>query len=414
MIKAEIITIGDEILIGQIVDTNSAWMGQQLNGIGIAVHQITSISDNKEHIVSALDAALLRADVVLLTGGLGPTKDDITKTTLADFFQTGLIQSETVLAHIQAMTASRGFTMNQLNIDQALVPENCTVLNNPNGTAPGMLFSFDGKFIVSMPGVPFEMKPLMTDHVLPFLKEQFKLPHIIHKTIIVQGFSESHLSVVLNDWEDQLPEIIKLAYLPSPGRIRMRFSLTGFDKVYMQQSLDKALKELSLIIPHAISSYNEEGIDEVVGQLLNAKHATMACAESCTGGSIASLITSRAGSSSFFKGGVVAYANEIKQQALGVNPDSLEKFGAVSQQVVEEMAIGCIQTMGVDYAVATSGIAGPDGGTDEKPVGTIWIAAASRNKVVSKLYTMGNHRHININKSVQTALKMLRELLLEE
>jgi nicotinamide-nucleotide amidase len=414
MIKAEIITIGDEILIGQIVDTNSAWMGKKLNEIGISVHQISSISDNKTHIQQALKDAFKRVDIVLMTGGLGPTKDDITKQSLADYFNTRLITHEATLEFIRNLTSTRGFSMNPLNEAQALVPANCIPLDNPNGTAPGMLFHHKGKLLFSMPGIPLEMKGLMEKKVIPHLKASFKTPFILHKTIIVQGYSESKLSLDLDTWESMLPEEIKLAYLPSPGRIRMRFSLQGHDRAHMEAILAEELEKLTAILGKSISSYDEEGIEEVVAKLLLRKKASMASAESCTGGSIAALITSQAGSSAFFKGSVVAYSNEIKTDLLGVEQSAIDQYGAVSKEVVEQMASGSVKVMKVDYAVATSGIAGPDGGTEEKPVGTVWIAVASRDEVRSKLYTMGNNRHININKSVQLSLSLLRELLVEK
>ena len=413
--KAEIITIGDEILIGQIVDTNSAWMAVELNQVGIKVAQITSISDEPEHLVKALNEARQRAEVVLITGGLGPTKDDRTRKVLCEYFDSELVLHEPSLENIhQLFFRRRGLKVNKINRDQALVPACCDVLLNPVGTAPGMWFEKEGIIFVSMPGVPFEMKQLMTDHVIPRLQKRSGEERIVHKTVMIVGLSESGLAQTISDWEDALPEYIKLAYLPSPGQIRLRLSAFGNDEEKLKAEVAERIKKLKLLIPDAIFGYGEDTLAGVVGQLLIENETTMATAESCTGGLIAHLITSVPGSSQWFKGSVIAYANEIKQNVLNVNEQSLIEFGAVSEQVVLEMAQGVRKLLNVDYAVATSGVAGPDGGTDEKPVGTVWIAVAGPDKTVAQKFNFANNRERNIIRSSQTALDMLRLMLLNQ
>lgn len=410
--KTEIITIGDEILIGQIVDTNSAWIAVELNQVGIEVVQITSVSDSPGHLINALNEAQTRADVVLITGGLGPTKDDRTKKVLCDYFKSTLVIHEPTLQHITQLFKNRGIEVIQLNKDQALVPECCSVLFNAAGTAPGMWFENNGKILVSMPGVPFEMKHLMTDQIIPRLKGLNGNSKIVHKTVLTIGIPESILSEMLNDWEDALPPYIHLAYLPEPGQIRLRFSAFGDDELLLKQEVESAIEKLKLIIPDAIYGYGNQTLAEVVGQFLLNNGATMATAESCTGGFIAHSITSVPGCSAWFKGSIVAYSNEIKTKLLKVNPTDLLENGAVSQIIVEQMAEGVRESLNVDYAVATSGIAGPDGGTTDKPVGTVWIAVATPDKTYSKRFNFANNRERNIIRSGQTALDLLRLILL--
>ena len=412
MIKAEIITIGDEILIGQIVDSNSAWIAERLNSIGIDVYQITSISDEKHHIINAIDLAKQRADIILLTGGLGPTRDDLTKHTLVEYFNTKLKLNPDLLKHVEELLAARNIKMHQANIDQAYVPENCMCLENKNGTATGMMFEQDDKIIISMPGVPFEMKQIMSDSVLPLLKERFMTSFIVHKTVVTHNFPESKLAHMIEDWEMNLPESIKLAYLPSPGRVRLRLSTKGDDIDAMNSLIDEQVEKLKKIIPGSISSYNGKALEETVGEMLQQIGKTLGTAESCTGGTIAKKITTVPGSSAYFKGSIVAYSNEIKENVLGVSKSALEDFGAVSEQVVREMAEGALRKLNTDYAIATSGIAGPDGGTYDKPVGTTWIAVASRSTTISKLFQFSEHRGINIEKASITGLNMLREMLI--
>ena len=409
--KAEIITIGDEILIGQIVDTNSAWMGQQLNLLGIEVYQVTSVHDDRKHILKALAEAEQNSDLVLITGGLGPTKDDITKKTLCEYFNTKLVFHPEVLEHVRSLLSSRNVVINKLNQDQALLPENCTVLHNSAGTASGMWFERNNTIFVSMPGVPFEMEAIMTEEVFPRLKKLGITQSIVHKTVLTIGIPESMLAERLERWEDSLPEFIKLAYLPSPMMVKLRLSGYGTDDAAIKAEIDKQVKELLTIIPEAVYGFDNDNMGIALGRMLMAEGKTMATAESCTGGSIAQFITSNPGSSAYFKGGVVAYSNEIKSNLLGVPSELIKTVGAVSQEVAEAMALGAQKVLGVHYTVATTGIAGPDGGTDEKPVGTVWIAVAGPSGVSSKKYIFKHNRERNIIRTTHTALNMLRVLI---
>lgn len=409
--KAEIITIGDEILIGQIVDTNSAWMGQQLNLLGIEVYQVTSVHDDRKHILKAVAEAEQNSDLVLITGGLGPTKDDITKKTLCEYFNTKLVFHPEVLEHVRSLLSSRNVVINKLNQDQALLPENCTVLHNSAGTASGMWFERNNTIFVSMPGVPFEMEAIMTEEVFPRLKKLGITQSIVHKTVLTIGIPESMLAERLERWEDSLPEFVKLAYLPSPMMVKLRLSGYGTDEAAIKAEIDKQVKELLTIIPEAVYGFDNDNMGIALGRMLMAEGRTMATAESCTGGSIAQFITSNPGSSAYFKGGVVAYSNEVKINLLGVPSELIKTVGAVSQEVAEAMALGAQKVLGVDYTVATTGIAGPDGGTDEKPVGTVWIAVAGPSGVSSKKYIFKHNRERNIIRTTHTALNMLRVLI---
>ena len=411
--KAEIITIGDELLIGQVIDTNSAWIAEQLNMKGIKVHQITSISDDREHILETLREAETRAEIILITGGLGPTKDDITKSTLCEYFETNLVFNQETYNNVEALFKLRGYPVTELNRRQAEVPANCTPIQNRNGTAPGMWFERNEKTFVSMPGVPFEMKTMMTEQVLPKLAANLNLGFIVHKTILTQGVGESFLAKTIEDWEDALPKNVKLAYLPQPGMVRLRLSAFGNNKTELSGLIEEQHQKLLKIVPGYIFGYDDETLESVVGKLLKKLKMTVATAESCTGGYIAHLITSVPGSSEYFMGSVVAYSNRIKQSELGVKAESFEKYGAVSEAVVREMAEGIRRKFGTDFSVSTSGIAGPDGGTDEKPVGTTWIAVATPEKVVSKKFLLGEHRGRNIHKAALAALNLLRVELLE-
>jgi len=412
--KAELITIGDEILIGQIVDTNSAWMGQQLNLHGIEVYQITSVHDNHEHIIKAFAEAEKNADLVLITGGLGPTKDDITKNCLCEYFNTELIFYPEVFEHVQSLLSSRNVVINQLNHDQALLPASCTVLPNSAGTASGMWFERNNTIFISMPGVPFEMEAIMTEEVFPRLVKLGITQSIVHKTVLTIGLPESMLAEKIEKWESALPDFIKLAYLPSPQMVRLRLSGYGTNKSMLQKEIEKQVKELLSLIPENVFGFDNENLGLVIGRMLAGSGKTLAVAESCTGGNIAHFITSNAGSSAYFKGGVVAYSNEIKNNLLDVPLDLIAGFGAVSQQVAEAMALGAKKILNADYAVATTGIAGPDGGSDEKPVGTVWIAVAGPSGVKSKEYIFRHNRERNIIRSTQTALNMLRISILIE
>ena len=414
-INAEIITIGDEILIGQVIDTNSTWLAEQLNSLGINVYQINSVSDNKDHIISTLNKSKSTADLIIVTGGLGPTKDDITKLTIADYFNSRLVRNENVLKHVENLLGKRGVKLNELNIRQADVPENCEILHNSSGTAPGMLFMKENKMFVFLPGVPFEMKTIFTDELRPKLQSHFSTPAIVHKTLMLQGIAESMLAQKIETWENNLPSQIKLAYLPSPGLIRLRLTGRGDSEENLTSIIYKEIEKLLPYITEWYYADDNEKLEVTIGKLLTSNKKTVGTAESCTGGNIARLITSVPGSSNYFNGSVVAYANEIKENILQINPMNIKNFGAVSKEVVEEMAVNLQKKFNVDYSVATSGIAGPDGGTPEKPVGTIWIAAASSKQVISKKFSFGDtDRERNITRSSLAALNMLRKLILTE
>ena len=408
--KAEIITIGDELLIGQVIDTNSAWMADEMNMIGIKVQQITSISDNREQILTTLKEASHRADIVLITGGLGPTNDDITKQTLSTYFDSPLIFNEGAYRQVEQLFAQRGFPVSPLNRLQAMLPDCCTPLPNTNGTAPGMWFEKDNIIYVSMPGVPFEMKAMMTNVVLPKLTS---LSHvaIVHKTILTQGVGESFLAATIAPWEESLPTHIKLAYLPQPGLVRMRLSATGIDAERLQLEVEHLVSKLQEMIPGLIFGYDNDTLEEIIGRQLLALNYTLSTAESCTGGYVAHLITSISGSSNYFKGSIVAYANEIKENLLGVERETLLKYGAVSEVTVKEMAACVRQKLGTTCSIAISGIAGPLGGTVDKPLGTVWIAVLSPAGMVAEKFLLGEHRGRNIRKAGISALNMLRKEL---
>ncbi len=412
--KAEIITIGDEILIGQIVDTNSAWIAEQFNLNGIEIYQITSVHDNHQHILEAIKKAEEKTDLVIITGGLGPTKDDITKNALCEYFDTRLVFHQPTFENIQTRFTKLNIDINKLNRDQALVPESCTVLPNKAGTAPGLWFEKNNTCFVSVPGVPFEMKYLVEAEILPRLRASGKTKAIFHKTILTQGIPESMLAIQLEQWEDKLPAHIKLAYLPSPTGVRLRLSALGNDENLLRAQVEDEIGKLQKIIPENIYGYNNETMAEVIGRMLAEKGKTLAVAESCTGGYISHLVTSVPGSSNYFKGGVTAYSNAVKQNLLGVSENSLVEFGAVSEQVSKEMALGVKKALQTDYAVATTGIAGPDGGTPEKPVGTVWIAVAGEKKVFATKFVFGDNRERNIVRSAQTTLQILRRIILKE
>jgi len=409
---AEIITIGDELLIGQVIDTNSAWMAEQLNMVGIRVHQITSISDNEEHILKTLSEASARAQLILITGGLGPTKDDITKHTLCKYFDTSLIFSEDAYKNVAKLFAARGVAVTEINRLQAMVPANCQVIPNPNGTAPCMWFEKEGCIYVSMPGVPFEMKAIMEEEIIPQLLHKLNQV-IIHRTILTEGVGESHLASIIEPWEDALPSFIKLAYLPQPGLVRLRLTAYGTDRAALQDAINKAEKELYPYAGKFIFGFDDDTMESVIGRLLRSKGMTLSTAESCTGGNIAQLITSIAGSSDYFKGSVVAYANEIKEEFLAVPHQVLVEHGAVSEQTVIAMAEGIRKHFSTDYSIAVSGIAGPTGGTEEKPVGTTWIAVATPTGTIARKFLFGDHRGRNIRKASVAALNMLRRKLVE-
>lgn len=406
---AEIISIGDELLIGQVINTNASWIAGELNKVGILVSQVTAIGDNSADIQRVLKNACLRNDIVLLTGGLGPTKDDTTKGVLATYFNSGMVFHKPTFQNICQLFSSRNYEVTPVNRKQAEIPEKCTPMPNINGTAPGMWFEENGKVIVSMPGVPFEMQPMLLNQVIPRLQNKFELlPFIYHKTIMTQGLGESKLAERIQEIEDRLPEHIKLAYLPQPGIVRLRLSASGKNKTILEDEINLYCKQLLDKIPELIFGYDDITLEEVVGKLLLKRKESLSTAESCTGGYLAHLITSIPGSSNYYSGSVISYSNEVKIGELNVSSADLEKYGAVSQQVVEQMAKGVREKFNTDYSLATSGIAGPDGGTIEKPVGTIWIALASEKGVQSKLLHLGEHRGRNIRRTALEALNILR------
>ncbi|MBK0381748.1 competence/damage-inducible protein A [Pedobacter sp. SD-b] len=413
--QAEIITIGDEILIGQIVDSNSAWMATQLNAIGIKVKQITSISDDANHILKALKAAESRADIVLITGGLGPTKDDITKKTMARYLGSKkMVLHGPTLEVVKKIFSKYKAPILQVNIDQAKVPDNCEVLLNDQGTAPCMLFRKNEKVFISMPGVPYEMMNLMNTKVIPILKKDYDLPAIYHQTILTAGVGESFLAEELKDIEGALPPHIKLAYLPKLGSVRLRLSTVTSANDDVREELDTYINQILEKIPNYWVAKEDIPIEKAILNLMQAKNLSLSVAESCTGGTLSQMITQHAGCSAVFAGGGIVYSYEMKTKLLGVKPDTLEKFGAVSEETILEMAKGAIKNFDTDYAIAVSGIAGPDGGTEDKPVGTVWIAVANKENTIAKKFTFGNKRLQNIERSAMAAFNMLFRKLKED
>lgn len=406
--KAGIVTIGTEILIGQIIDTNSAFIAAELNKIGIDIYKIVSISDDKIEIFKVLDELIATADIVLLTGGLGPTSDDITKAALAEYFDTKLVLNEEALCNITGFLGRKNINVNELNHNQAFLPEKCKLIPNNSGTAMGMWFLKNQKSIISMPGVPFEMKEMMTGFIIPELSIMYPLPAIVHKTVLTTGIAESVMAELISEWENLLPQNIKLAYLPSPGVLRLRLSAIQSDVNNIDLQINQLIENLHHIIGNTIFGYDDDTIEGVVGKLLKSKKSTLAVTESCTGGYISHLVTSVPGSSAYFKGGITAYSNEIKLNILKVDELVLNNFGAVSEQVVIQMAEKVRKLMHSDYAIAVSGIAGPDGGTADKPVGTVWIAIASDNYPLATKFHFGDNRERNIRRASVAALNMLR------
>lgn len=388
--RAEIITIGDELLIGQVVDTNSAWMAERLNEVGIELYQITSVHDDREHILKALDDAFSRADIVLTTGGLGPTKDDITKHVMCEYFGTTLVEDSRVREHIHELYKERPDVLNRLTATQWLVPESATILPNRVGSAPIMVFEQTGKLLVALPGVPHEMKIAMTEQVMPYLQlktEKGKLKgDIIHRTMMLYGIAESTLAIRIEEWENALPQSMHLAYLPKDGIIRLRLSSYG---EATKEEIEQQLANLKPLIADYLIATEDLPLETILGNQLKARHQTIATAESCTGGRLAAALNTQPGSSAYYMGSVVAYDNTIKEQVLGVKHDTLIKWGAVSEQTVNEMANGVRALMHTDYAIATSGIAGPTGGTPDKPVGTVWIAWATPKGTTAECYHFG-------------------------
>jgi len=411
--KAELISIGDELLVGQVVNTNASWMAEQLNLLGVEVIRIVAIPDIKEDILIALKEASSRVDLVILTGGLGPTPDDITKSTLCEYFDSSLIFHEASLKFVEKIFQDRGLPVREINRKQAEIPDNCTPINNENGTAPGMWFEKDGIIYISLPGVPYEMKAMISNYILSEISKRLNGIHIVHKMILTQGYGESFLSEKIKDWELNLPEHIKLAYLPQPGIVRLRITARGPSIQELQEEIEKQLNGLRALISNLIFGYGEETLEEVVGKLLSSKKASISTAESCTGGYIAHLITSVPGSSNYFTGSVIAYSNMVKTESLGVREQTLNNFGAVSEQTVKEMAEGIKEKYKTDYSIAVSGVAGPDGGSEEKPVGTTWIAISGPEGTIARKFLFSKNRQRNIRIAAVTALNMLRLMIIK-
>lgn len=410
--QAEIITIGDEILIGQVVDTNSAFIAKELNKIGVSVYQITSVQDNKSHILKSLKEAEDNADIIIVTGGLGPTKDDITKHTIAEYFNDILVQNEAVLKNIEALWEKYiKQSLSQVNIDQALIPSKSKALMNKFGSAPGMWIEKQEKTFVSLPGVPFEMRALMQNEVLPRLQDKYELPFILHKTLLTYGLGESMLAARIETWEDNLPNYIKLAYLPNLGKVRLRLSAKGNDKEKITKEVNNQIKAIFPLIQDIFVGFEDEesSIEQKIGKQLTQLGKTVSVAESCTGGLIAERITANAGASAYFKGGIVSYATQAKTDVLGISNALIEKHSVVSTQIAEAMAKAVRKLFKTDYAIAVTGNAGPTKGDSDADIGTVCIAIASKKHIYSQEFHLGNHRVKVINKAVNKAFEMLRE-----
>lgn len=411
-VKAKIISIGDELLIGQVVNTNASWLGNKLTTNGIQVISTLTIGDGEEDIMDALESCS-DVDIVAITGGLGPTADDITKPTMCKFFNTELVFCQDAYDNVMSIFKLRGYPMSKRNEGQAYIPKACKYIPNRYGTAPCMWFEKGKTVYVSMPGVPFEMKNVFEQEILPMLLEHFKVTPYLSKVVMTTGVGESFLADKINDWEENLPDFLSLAYLPQYGMVKLRLDGRHPDKELLKKTLDNEVDKLVSLIGEHIFGYDEVSIAEAVCGILKAKGKTVASAESCTGGTIAKMITAIPGSSAVFKGTVVSYATEVKENVLGVNHLDVEKYTVVSRQVVEQMAMGVRKLLKTDYAVATTGIAGPDGGTEQTPVGTVWIAVATPDGVVSKINNFGKDRGNNIERASITALEMLRQELIK-
>lgn len=413
-IIASIITIGDELLIGQVVDTNSAFISQELNKTGVWVKRRVAVGDNKDEIIRALNEESHDCSIIIITGGLGPTADDITKPVLCEYFGGKMVVNEEVRKHlIYLFEQVFRRPIIERNLKQAEVPDVCTVLPNAWGTAPGMWFEKNGKVFVSLPGVPHEMKGLMTAEVIPRLQQTFSMPFIAHRTMLTVGTGESFIAERIKDWEEKLPEHLKLAYLPNYGMVRLRITGWSTDKTTLEKELDTEFGKLKILVQEWLVTDEDETLPMVLSKLLRSKHKTMATAESCTGGYMAHLITAIPGASNIYKGTIISYDNEIKISALNVSPATLQKVGAVSEEVVKEMAAGALAKLNTDYAVAVSGIMGPDGGSPEKPVGTVWVAAGDRNKLITHKFQFRFDRDRNIEMTAIQSLNLLRKFIVE-
>jgi nicotinamide-nucleotide amidase len=413
LLKASIITIGDELLIGQVIDTNSAWMAQQLNLSGITVSRRVAVGDEWNAIWSALDQELERADIILLTGGLGPTADDITKPLLCDYFGGKMISDPKVLAHVTYLFEKvLKRPMIERNIRQADVPDVCTVLHNRNGTAPGMWFEKNNRIIVSLPGVPHEMKGLMTEEVIPRLLQHFQPPVIVHRTLLTAGIGESFLAERIHAFETSLPSFIKLAYLPNYGMVRLRLSASGYERDIIEKTMEEQFIILQELVSDVLVTNRDESLDQVVARILLERGETLGTAESCTGGYIAHLLTSAAGSSRYFLGSIISYDNQVKEDLLEVPPATLESAGAVSEATVIQMVKGALSALKTDYVIATSGIMGPGGGSANKPVGTVWVAVGNQDEIITQQFHFRFDRRRNIELTATNAFNLLRKFII--
>lgn len=414
--RATLLTIGDEILIGQIVDTNSAFIAKQLNTIGIEVEEILSVKDELFHIIEAFQRGIEKSDIVIVTGGLGPTKDDKTKTALCQFLDCSLVREEKVIENIIQLFASRGYTkeLNNLNQDQALIPEKSTFIQNKYGTAPCLWTVIEDKIVINLPGVPFEMKGLMRDEIIPRLKSQFNSETIVHRDILVSGIPESDLAILVEDWENELPDFIHLAYLPNRTSIDLRFSAAGSDEEFLNQEIQNQIDKFKEIAGRYLVSENSGNAQQILGEILKQKGLTISTAESCTGGNIASLITSISGSSDYYSGSIVSYATTVKTSVLGVSQKSIDEFTVVSEQVVEQMAKGACKVLDTNLAIATTGVAGPNRGEDNKEVGTVWVSVTDGKQTINKRYYypyLDREDFIKIvsNNALNLAIQFVRE-----
>ena len=412
-VNASIVTIGDELLIGQVIDTNSAWIAQQLNKIGVAIKRRVAVGDSYEEIVQILHEEKEHSDIILMTGGLGPTSDDITKTVLNDYFGGKMVVNEEALANVKYLF-EKVFKrpISAVNLMQAEVPDVCDVIQNKRGSAPGMIFHKGNTIYISMPGVPYEMKGIMEDAVIPLLKEKFQLPVIVHRTMLTAGIGESALAEIIKDFEDVLPPEIKLAYLPTYGMVRLRLSSSGFDKMSVEKKMDRYFDELKILAKDYLVTDADEPMQVVIGKILKEKKKTVSTAESCTGGYIAHLLTLVPGSSKYYEGSIVSYSYNVKETLLGVHENTLNTFGAVSEQTVQEMLKGLLLKLNTDYGIAVSGIMGPDGGTDDKPVGTVWMAVGNKENYLTQKINLRFSRERNIEVTGMMALNFLRKFIL--
>lgn len=412
--KADIISIGDEILNGQTINTNASWMAIELNNIGIQIRHVISISDNKEDIIETIDKSLQKVDFILITGGLGPTSDDLTRDVLAEFFKTKLIFDQKVLDNIERIFSARNREMNQHTKDLAWVPQTAKTLYNDMGTAPGALYHMGNQVVVSMPGVPYEMKSMMNKDVLPYLRNNFHLPFILHKHILTAGAGESQISELLVDYEKQLPSFVKLAYLPGLASVKLRLTAMGSNQQMLEKTIQEQSEKVVSLLDKLVFGFDNDTLERKIGEILMIKNLKLSVAESCTGGYLGHLITSVSGSSQYFFGGAITYSNDLKMNLLGVKKKTLDSYGAVSEQTVNEMIEGSLQVFGSDISIAISGVAGPGGGSEEKPIGTVYIGVGNKDKKYIRKYQFTKDREKNIQFSGVVSLIMLRKFLLND